>query len=244
MSLVSIIIPYFKKKKYFSITLKSILRQKYDNYEIIIVYDDTEKKDLEYLIRLKKKSKKIKLLLNKKNMGAGFSRNKAIKASKGNYIAFLDADDQWLPNKLKMQIGLMKKNKWKASHTSYLIVNENNKIIGNRIAKNLAYNDLIKSCDIGLSTVILKKELLKNCKFANLKTKEDYVLWLNIAKKNVTFNAINKNLVIWKKTKNSLSSSILRKLIDGFFVYRIYLKKSFLESIFSLFILSINFLKK
>ena len=84
---------------------------------------------------------------------------------------------------------------------------KNNKIIGNRIAKNLAYNDLIKSCDIGLSTVILK-ELSKNCKFANLKTKEDYVLWLNIAKKNVTFNAINKNLMIWKNKKLTIFINI------------------------------------
>ena len=82
MKLVSIIIPYYKKKNYIEQTIKSILNQKYKKFEILIVYDDTDKTDLHFLKILKKKDNRIKLFINNKNIGAGMSRNKAIRLSK------------------------------------------------------------------------------------------------------------------------------------------------------------------
>ena len=244
MSLVSIIIPYFKKKSYIEQTLKSILKQKYKHYEILIVYDDEDQKDLLFLKTLIKNHKRIKLIINKKNIGVGMSRNKAIKLSKGKYIAFLDADDIWKPNKLKNQLTYMIKNRISISHTSYNIINENNDKVGFREAKKLEYKQLLKSCDIGLSTVMIKKDLLKNNFFSKLTTKEDYVLWLKLSKKKFSFHPIKTPLTSWRSSKKSLSSSLLQKLIDGYSVYRIYLKQSVIKSLLSLFILSINYLKK
>ena len=192
MKLVSIIIPYYKKKSYFEQTLKSILKQKYKYFEILIIYDDNNKEDLPFLKTLKKKDKRIKLFINKKNIGAGMSRNKGIKLSKGKYIAFIDADDLWHPQKLKIQLNFMIRNKVLISHTSYNIINQKNLKIGYREAKKIEYKDLLKSCDIGLSTVMIKKTLLKNRYFAKLKTKEDYILWLKLAKKKNVFYAIKK----------------------------------------------------
>ena len=244
MRLVSIIIPYYKKKNYIEQTIKSILNQKYKKFEILIVYDDTDKTDLHFLKILKKKDNRIKLFINNKNIGAGMSRNKAIRLSKGKYIAFLDSDDLWHPDKLNVQLRFMIKNNISISHTSYNIINKDNLKIGFRKAKKIKYEDLIKSCDIGLSTVILKKSILKNKYFAKLKTKEDYILWLKLAKINYEFYAIDKPLTSWRSLKDSLSSSTIQKLFDGYFVYRIFLKKSVIDSLFSLFILSINFLRK
>ena len=244
MRLVSIIIPYYKKKNYIEQTLKSILNQKYKNFEILIVYDDSDKSDLLFLKTLKKNDNRIKLVINNKNIGAGMSRNKAIKLSKGKYLAFIDSDDLWHPNKLKIQLSFMIKNKILITHTSYNIIDKNNSKIGFREARRIEYKDLIKSCDIGLSTVMIKKTLLRNRYFAKLKTKEDYVLWLTLAKKKFVFHPIKKPLTSWRSLKDSLSSSTIQKLFDGYFVYRNFLKKSVIESLFSLLILSINFLKK
>ena len=181
MELVSIITPYYKKKKYIELTINSVLQQTYKNFELIIIYDDQNKEDLNLLKNLTKKDKRIKLYINKKNLGAGRSRNKGIKLSQGSLIAFLDADDLWTRNKLKKQIFFMKKSLVDISHTSYHIINSDNKIIGNRIAKDMNHKLLLSSCDIGLSTVIMKKEIITNkIKFANINTKEDYVLWLKI----------------------------------------------------------------
>ncbi len=244
MSLVSIIIPYFKKKNYFISTINSILNQSYKNYEIFIVYDDKDKDDLNFIKQVKKLDKRIKIIINNQNVGAGESRNIAVKACKGNYVAFIDADDLWLPKKLKKQVSFMEKNKISISHTSYNIIDEFSKKISFRKAKNLKYKDLIYSCDIGLSTVMIKKKLLLKNHFPKLKTKEDYVLWLKLSKKGHIFYSINEKLVLWRQTPNSLSSSILQKLFDGFRVYRTYLKFSFVKSLYHLLFLSFNYLKK
>ena len=245
MSLVSVIIPYYRKKQYISRTLKSVINQSYKKLEIIIIYDDDNKEDLKFIKQITLKDKRIKLLVNKKNLGAGLSRNKGIKKSRGEYIAFLDADDLWLKDKIKYQVKFMKLREIIFSHTSYSIINNQNMIISKRNAKNfLRLKDLIKSCDIGLSTVMIKKSHLKTNKFPNLKKKEDFVLWLKLLSKNVKIYGIDQNLVLWNKIENSLSSSSIQKILDGFKVYNYYMKFNFLKSFYYLLLLSLNYLKK
>ena len=108
MELISIIIPYYKKKRYIELSINSALEQTYKNFEIIIIYDDESKEDLNLLKNIIKKDKRIKLVINKKNLGAGNSRNKGLKLSKGKFIAFLDADDLWLKDKLQKQLFFIK----------------------------------------------------------------------------------------------------------------------------------------
>ena len=101
MPYVSVIIPYYKKLDYLKKTLASINNQTYRNYEIIIVYDDEKKDELKKIFQLTKNKKKIKIIINKKNLGAGKSRNKGANLARGKYLAFIDADDIWKRNKLK-----------------------------------------------------------------------------------------------------------------------------------------------
>ena len=245
MDLISVIIPYYKKKEYIISSINSALNQTYKNLEIIIIYDDLNKEDLNLLKKIKKKDKRIKIYINKKNLGAGRSRNKGIKLSKGIFVAFLDSDDLWKKNKLKKQIFFMKKNGINASHTSYTIINSNNKIIGSRNAKDMSYKQLLKSCDIGLSTVVLKKEIITSkIKFANIKTKEDYVLWLKITFNNNKIFALKDNLTKWRKLEDSLSSSKLQKIYDGYLVYRKYMNFNLLKSFGFLMLLSFNYFLK
>ena len=244
MMLVSIIIPYYKKKDYIKKTINSILKQTYKKFEIIIINDEPGELSKNILSFLKKKDSRIKIINNKKNIGAGKSRNKGINIAKGKYIAFIDSDDLWKKNKLLKQIEFMRKKNIEISHTSYEIIDDDLVIRGTRQAKVMNYKKLIKSCDIGLSTVIIKKSLIKNLRFPNLKTKEDYVLWLEIAKKGKTIHALNIKLTQWRKSKNSLSSSVVRKLTDGYYVYRHHLKFNVIKSLYSLLVLSINFLNK
>ena len=252
MPFVTIIIPFKSNLKYLFLALKSVFNQSYKNLKLIIVYDDVYKSDLEKIkIFLKKKKYfrkiNIKIIDNKKNFGAGESRNIAIRQSNSKYIAFLDSDDIWHKNKLKIQIDFMEKNDVLFSHTSYNIIDAKNKIISSRLAKKkITFQDLIKSCDIGLSTVIMKLSLLNRNKllFPNIKTKEDYVLWLKIIKKIKTLRGINNKLTYYRKTKGSLSSNKLLSLINGYKVYRNYMNYGLMKSLFCLLILSFNFLKK
>ena len=242
MDLVSVIMPYYKKKKYIELAVNSVIQQTYKNFELIIVHDDENKEDLNFLKNLIKKDKRIKLYINKKNLGAGESRNKGIKLSQGSLIAFLDADDLWTRNKLKKQIFFMKKSLVDISHTSYHIINSDNKKIGNRIAKDMNHKLLLSSCNIGLSTVIMKKEIITNkIKFANINTKEDYVLWLKITLDNKKIFALKNNLTKWRKLNDSLSASKIQKLYDGYLVYRKYMNFSLAKSFIRLLLLSFNY---
>ena len=245
-NLVSIIIPYYKKKEYILKTINSILNQSYTQFEIIIIYDDENLSDLNYLDKLFKLEKKIKIIKNSRNIGAGFSRNKGIENAKGDFIAFIDADDIWKKNKLENQINFMIKEKLEFSHTSYEIIDKNDKVLGKRISRNfIKVDDLIKSCDIGLSTVIFRKKIIDDqTKFPNLKTKEDFVLWIKILQKNIFITSLNETLTSWRKIDNSLSSSTIQKLSDAFKVYNYYMKFNFFKSCYYVICLSINFLKK
>jgi teichuronic acid biosynthesis glycosyltransferase TuaG len=109
MNLVSVIIPYYRKKEYFEKTLNSILTQSHKKIEIIIIYDDTNLQELTFLKKITKKDKRISIIINKKNLGAGHSRNIGINASKGKFIAFIDADDIWRKDKIYQQLKFMKK---------------------------------------------------------------------------------------------------------------------------------------
>ena len=100
MALVSVIIPYYKKINQISKTLNSVLAQTFQDFEIVLIYDDTNMEDLSYIEKNFSKNSKIKIVKNTKNYGAGISRNIGIKNSSGNFIAFIDADDIWYSKKL------------------------------------------------------------------------------------------------------------------------------------------------
>ena len=121
------------------------------------------------------------------------------------------------------------------------------KIIGHRKARDLlSINEVLKSCDIGLSTVIIEKSIIiKNkIEFPKINTKEDFVFWLMLLKKEYKFYGYDKYLTNWTDAKNSLSSSIIQKLGDGFKVYYYYMNFNIFKSIYFLLFLSLNYLKK
>ena len=247
MDLVSIIIPYYKKRSFIDETIKSILNQSYKSFEIILVNDEISIEAQELLSKISNLDKRIFVINNERNLGAGLSRNKGIKKSNGKYIAFCDSDDLWKQNKLEKQIKFMKENNLEFSFTSYEIINNKNEKIGFREAKeNLSFKQLRNSCDIGLSTVVIKKNIFDNEKFrfAETKTKEDFVLWLILAKNGIPMNGIKECLMSWRKNSESLSSSNIQKIIDGYKVYRNYLQYSRIKSFFFLIILSLNFMLK
>ena len=110
--------------------------------------------------------------------------------------------------------------------------------------KILNRKNILQSCDIGLSTVIIKKKILNNFKFKNLLTKEDYLLWLQITKKNIDIHCVKKNLAYWRDVKGSLSSSIVQRIKDSFKIYYYYEKQFLFQSIISIVMLSLNSFRK
>jgi teichuronic acid biosynthesis glycosyltransferase TuaG len=237
----SIIIAYYKKKQFFEETINSILNQTYSNFEVILVYDDVDKGELNFVIKILSRLPRYKIIINKKNIGAGLSRNKAIHFAKGQYVAFCDADDLWHKKKLEVQISFMMKKKINFCHTSYKIINNLGNTLGYfKIAKKLNYKDLLKSCDIATSSVVINKNILKKgIFFSNFTTKEDYALWLKIAKKENKLYGIKNDLLFWRSLHNSLSDSFFQKLFDAYKVYRFSEKYNTITSIYFVIRLSL-----
>ena len=245
MALVSVIIPYYKKINYINKTLDSVLNQTYQNFEIILIYDDVITTDLEIIKKNFKNNPKIKIIKNIKNYGAGISRNIGIQNSKGQIITFLDSDDIWLPNKLENQINFMIKNNYDFTFCDYEKKGSKMKSIKVKSKKDkISYQDLLFDCEIGLSTVALNKKIIKGELFPPIKTKEDYVAWLKITQNNFFAYNLSEFLVIWNYSKNSLSSNFLQKLSDGFKVFYVYQKFNIIKSLYHLIFLSFNSLRR
>ena len=247
MPLVSIIMPYFKKDLYVEKTIESIIDQSHKELEIIIIDDELSKNSNEVLKKIQKKDQRIKIIFNEQNLGAGESRNKGISFAQGEYVAFCDCDDLWNKYKLEEQLKFMKDLRIDFSYTSYEIIDKNSNIIGFRDASyDTSFKSLLLSCDIGLSTVVLKKRFFDNQNyfFPKIKTKEDFVVWLKLLKDGVEMKGLDKKLTSWRKLNDSLSSSPLQKIFDGYKVYRYYLKFNIIKSFMYLFLLSINYLIK
>ena len=174
MALVSVIIPYYKKIDHIEKTIQSVLDQTFEDFEIIVIYDDNIKNDLKQIEKFIKNNPKIKIINNNINLGAGISRNIGIKNSSGKIIAFLDSDDFWKPDRLEKQLNFMIKNNYKFTFCNY------NKIIKNKKKikvfskkKIITFKDLLTDCKIGLSTVFLMRDIIEDELFPPLKNKED-----------------------------------------------------------------------
>ena len=243
MQLISIIMPYYKKIDCINRAIKSVTKQTYKKFELIIVYDDQNLEDYYKIKKFIGSNKKIRVIKNKKNIGAGESRNIGIKNSNGNIITFIDSDDTWHPQKLKKQLNFLNKNDYNFTFCGYKKILQNKLIKVKVNSKYLNYKDLLKSCEIGLSTVMIKKKIINNHLFVNLKTQEDFAAWLKITKKHKAF-FLNEILVNWYDTKNSLSSNFFQKIFDAYKVFNIYQNFSFIKSFYYLVVLSANSIKR
>lgn len=181
---ISVIIPFFNRLEYTIEAVKSVLAQTHKNFELILV-NDYSTEDVSVIQDFVKKDCRILLVNNEFSKGASGARNTGILKSTGDYIAFLDSDDLYLPNKLEAQIKYMYKHNLSASHTSYFIFqNEDEKIIDTG-KDDYDYKKVLSSCKIATPTVMLEKKIIDlfNLKFNEaFNYGEDICFWTEIAK--------------------------------------------------------------
>lgn len=234
--LVSIIMPTYNCGKYIGIAIDSVIAQTYQNWELIIVDDCSTDNSVEVIESYRLKDKRIKFYRLNVNSGAAAARNKAISEARGKYMAFLDSDDIWTHDKLTKQINYMKANNYNFTCTSYRKIDENgdylNKII--RAKPKLNYNGVLKYCP-GNSTVIYNVESLGKFKALNIKKRNDYVLWLQIMKKEKYLYGLNETLGYHRVRAGSISSNKISLLYYHWKIYRKIEKLSIGKSILLLF---------
>ena len=182
--LVSIIMPTYNCGKFIGKTIESVVNQTYSNWELIIS-DDASSDNTEEVVRKYLSDKRIKYIRFDTNKGAAEARNNSMKLAIGEYMAFLDSDDLWLPDKLEKQLTFMKKNNYNFTCTAYEQINEQNeklnKVITPKIKAN--YNRILLDCPVGNSTVMYNVSNLGKFKVPNIRKRNDDALWLQIIKK-------------------------------------------------------------
>jgi teichuronic acid biosynthesis glycosyltransferase TuaG len=238
---VSIILPNYNSSKTIVATINSILQQTYKNCELIIVDDCSDVKTKNIL----SKYKKIKIFYLKKNKGAAFCRNLAIKKSKSDYIAFIDSDDLWAKNKLKLQINFMQKNNYLFTYTNYKTFKIDKPIKSTiQVPAKFNLNSFIKNTSIATSTMIVKRSITSKIKFSNTKICEDYFYKCQLLKKIGSAYCYPGYLTEYQIRKNSLQSNRIRNL---YWIWRINKKLNhfnIFKNLISIFFISLHSIKK
>lgn len=212
--MISIVIPSYNASSFIKETIQSVQSQTYTNWEMIII-DDVSKDNTRELIKEEiKKDGRIQLIELQKNGGAAIARNIGINNAKGKYVAFLDSDDLWLPEKLEKQLEFMQNNDIAFSFTSYQIINQDGTLTDKvvHVPEKINYNGLLKNTIIGCLTVMLDIEKLGRVQMPNIRTRQDTATWLKILRQGHYAYGLDEVLSKYRKVENSISSKNLKWL--------------------------------
>jgi glycosyltransferase involved in cell wall biosynthesis len=241
--LISIIIPVFNCERYIEETIDCVLAQTYKNWELILVDDYSTDNSVSIIKEKYLIDKRIQLILNSENSGVAVSRNKGIKASKGIYLCFLDSDDLWKSTKLEIQYSFQFENNYAFTYTTYEQFKDG-VVIGKIKAKpSLTYTDLLKTCSIGCSSVMIDTNQFSQIEFPNIKKRQDFALWLKLLKKVEKAYGLDEPLTIYRLRNDSISSNKFKAALYQWHVYFKVEKLGFLKSVYFFFNYTFNGIK-
>ncbi|RLC39557.1 MAG: hypothetical protein DRH33_02555 [Candidatus Nealsonbacteria bacterium] len=265
--LISVIIPSYNSGKYLNEAIESVVNQTYKNLEIIIINDGSSDDTEEIAKKWQQKDERVRYINHKINRGPAAARNTGIKNAQGEYVAFLDADDVWLPQKIEIQIKKIKElgadlvfsnwYVWEPEKKIKIRAFESNPVENNR--KNLL-SFLVKKNFGNSSTALIKRLVLEEVGLfdESLRFSEDYDLWLRFLLKGMRIAFINEPLIYCRKHPKQASRNIYRMRLSRLIIFKkiarenpqflikypILLKKIFLLQGYKLFIDFLNIFKK
>ncbi len=220
--LVSIIMPMHNSVKYVGEAIESVIRQTYDNWELLIIDDVSTDNSCDIVRKYVEQDPRVHLLYNDNHTGHPSSpRNMGVKCACGRYIAFLDSDDLWFPEKLQQQIPLFEDERVAIVYSNYEKMNEDGSR-ANRVVKAPAfasYDVLLSGNVIGNLTGVYDREKVGKVVFQYVHH-EDYVLWLSILKKGFVAKNTNTVTAAYRIVSGSVSSDKLKVLPWQWHVYR------------------------
>lgn len=235
-SLVSIIMPAYNSEKYIGKAIESVLAQTYNNWELIVIDDASKDNTLDIINDYRKKDSRIKLFQNKVNTGVSATRNIGIELASGDWIAFLDSDDIWLPYKLEKQMKYAELYGAEFLFTGASFVDENGIPYKGifEIPEKISYYELRKHNVISCSSVLIRKKFFESIKMENDEMHEDYAVWLRILRTGVIAYGVNEPLLIYRISRNSKSGKKIRSIKMTYRVFR-YIGHNYIESLYFTF---------
>lgn len=218
---VSIITPLYNAVHTIEETIKSVQAQTFSDWELLLVDDCSTDATVATVKKLIGSDSRIKLICRKWNAGPAVTRNRGIQEAKGRFIAFLDADDLWHQNKLRIQLDFMKKHGCDLSYTSYQKINQEGEKLGIIHAPSqVSYTDLLKTNSIGCLTAIYDTTKLGKIYMPNISKRQDFGLWLKIMKQSAKALGIDDILAYYRVgSKDAVSAN---KVLAAKYQWRIY----------------------
>lgn len=220
--LVSIITPTYNAEKFVAQTIESVLRQTHQNWELILVDDCSSDTTFDILQVFANQDSRIKIFQLERNSGPGVARNFAIQQAQGNYIAFLDADDLWKPQKLAKQLQFMEEENLPMTFSFYEQMDEEGNSLHKQITAPLevSYNQLFYCNWIGNLTGIYSVDFFGKIPISSIKKRQDWILWLTLVQKIKTVKPVPESLAFYRVRKDSVSSSKVKLIQYNYAIYR------------------------
>ena len=229
---VSVIMPAYNAAQHIEASIRSVLSQTVADWELLVIDDCSSDSTVEVVTRLAAEDSRIRLIKNEKNLGASGSRNKALGLFKGRYVAFLDSDDLWYPEKLEKQICTLEKTNAGLCYSSYCVVHldKGNVRKDYIVPESVTVNDLLKQNYIGCSTVMLTAEVAREYRFTKEFYHEDYIYWLTIMRDGIKAVGISDVMMDYSFYASSKSGNKLGTYKHRWRICREFMGCSVLES--------------
>lgn len=244
--LVSIIMPCYNAERYVAQSIESVLAQTYQNWELLITDDGSTDKSVEIISKYSKNDDRINVMVSDEHQGIARTRNMSISRAKGRFVAFLDSDDIWYPEKLEKQVEYMLEHDVAFTYSSYEVIdaqgNSKNKVVND--AGVMSYKKYLRNTIICCGTVVIDREKTGHFATPIIKTSEDMSLWLSIMKKGIDAYPVPGPLHKYRITPGSASSNKFKAACDVWRVYRKIEKLSLPASVFNFVCYTFNAVKK
>lgn len=230
--LVSIIMPTYNVENYITQTIKCVLSQTFMDWELVITDDCSTDSTVNLIKQFAVKDERVKLYILSHNSGAAIARNNSIEKASGRFIAFLDSDDWWYPEKLEKQIQFIQQTNCEFCFSAFEYADENLNVTGvSHKPKKITHKDIKLGCNIGTPGVIYDTLRIGKMYMPNMKVSEDWALWIKIIEKTRAAYSINTPLWKYRILSNSLSRNKIRLIKSNLNVYSQILGYSKFKSI-------------
>ncbi|NLG05081.1 MAG: glycosyltransferase, partial [Clostridia bacterium] len=243
---ISIIMPAYNAASFISESIESVLAQTYKNWELIVVDDCSTDNTAEIVEELQKEDPRIKLIRHEVNQGVAATRNTALDAADGDFIAFLDSDDKWTENKLEFQLGFMLKNDYVLTYTSYQKFDSDTGVCGKTIIcpDKMTAKDIYKNTAIACLTVMVNRRAVGAFHMPPLNHTEDQITWQEILNRGFVAYGLKDTLAYYREGNTSLTCNQKASAKKQWETYRGYYGFSLVRSAYYFSFYALNAVKK
>lgn len=223
--LVSVIMPAYNAEKFIVEAIESVLSQTYSALELIVIDDCSTDTTLETALEYAKKDNRVRVIRNEKNSGVARTRNAGLDAAKGEFIALIDSDDLWLPEKLEKQMTVAENTAADIVYCSYGMIDENGQKKFNDfiVPAQTDYEHMLIKSSISCSTALLSAKMMEGHRFDPGYYHEDYVMWLSLLKEGYRAEGVCEVLTQYRIRNKSRSNNKIKSAQQRWVIYRDYL---------------------